>query len=67
MYSNYLHDLCFKDRSFQTSSGEQLRDFCYVEDVVNAILLSLENTQAKGEVLNIASGQPVTNRRMIEI
>ena len=38
-----------------------------MEDVVKAILLSLDNSQTKGEVLNIASGQPVTIRRMIEI
>ena len=31
---------CVNNQSFPTSAGEQLRDFCYVEDVVNAILLS---------------------------
>ena len=28
---------------FPTSSGEQLRDFCYIEDVIRAIFLVLEN------------------------
>jgi len=58
---------CLTDQSFPTSNGEQLRDFCYVEDVVDAIFLSLETIKSRGEVLNIASGQPVTIRRMIEI
>ena len=58
---------CLNDQSFPTSNGEQLRDFCYVEDVVDAIFLSLETIKSRGEVLNIASGQPVTIRRMIEI
>ena len=58
---------CLNGQSFPTSTGGQIRDFCYVEDVVDAIFLSLENTKSGGEVLNIASGQPVTIRRMIEI
>ena len=58
---------CLDDTEFPASAGEQIRDFCYVEDVVDAIFLSLDTTQARGEVLNIASGQPVTIRKMIEI
>ena len=58
---------CLNHQSFPTSTGEQLRDFCYVEDVVDAIFLSLDTTQARGEVLNISSGHSVTIRRMIEI
>ena len=57
---------CLNDRKFPTSSGEQLRDFCFVEDVVNAILLALETDKVRGEVLNIASGQPVSIYNMIE-
>ena len=49
---------CLNDRSFPTSAGEQLRDFCYIEDVVYAIFLVLENDSVNGEIFNIASGQP---------
>ena len=57
---------CLADAKFPTSYGDQLRDFCYVEDVVRAILLVLENDSVNGEVFNIASGQPLSIRSVIE-
>jgi nucleoside-diphosphate-sugar epimerase len=57
---------CLQDADFPVSAGEQLRDFCYVEDVVEAIIVSLEVKMAHGKVLNIASGDPVSIRNMIE-
>ena len=51
---------CLKNLSFGTSKGEQLRDFCFISDVVSAIFLSLESPVAKGEILNIASGNATT-------
>jgi nucleoside-diphosphate-sugar epimerase len=44
--------------------GQQSRDFTYVEDVVQANLLSLEKEVAKGEVFNIAAGRPITVNRL---
>lgn len=38
--------------------GLQTRDFVYVRDVANSILLSMENNKADNEVFNIGSGQP---------
>ena len=46
-------------KSFPVSSGNQIRDFCYIDDVVKAIILSLRNKKSFGEVINIASGNPV--------
>ena len=57
---------CLNDRSFPTSPGDQLRDFCYVDDVVRAIFVVLENDSVNGEVFNIASGQPLSIRSLIE-
>jgi nucleoside-diphosphate-sugar epimerase len=57
---------CLEDKSFPTSKGEQLRDFCFIQDMVDAIFLTFSNSAAKGEVVNIASGQPVSIRQMIE-
>lgn len=44
--------------------GEQSRDFTYVDDVVQANLLSLEKDVAKGEVFNVAAGSPITINRL---
>lgn len=57
---------CLKGDRFPTSHGEQLRDFCYVDDTVDAIFASLDSEAARGEVINIASGQPVSIRQMID-
>lgn len=57
---------CLKDQAFPTSAGEQLRDFCYIDDVVDAIFQMLETPKAHGQILNIASGQGVSIRIMIE-
>ena len=57
---------CLDNLTFPTSKGEQLRDFCYVDDSVEAILKALEVSEAEGEVLNVASGVPYSIRTMIE-
>ena len=57
---------CLKDTEFPTSSGEQLRDFCYVGDTVRGIIQALVVSEAVGEVINISSGEPVTIREMID-
>lgn len=40
--------------------GEQTRDFVHVEDVVRAILLALGSPGARGEAINIGTGQATT-------
>ena len=54
------------NEKFPVSSGEQLRDFCYVSDCVNAILKTLIATNVDGEIINIASGKPISIRGIIE-
>jgi len=46
--------------------GEQTRDFIHVKDVAKAIELAIER-QVYGEKINIASGKPVTIKRLAEI
>lgn len=57
---------CLRDDEFSTSEGTQIRDFCFVEDVVRAILLALQTKNIEGQVFNIASGVPVSIRSVIE-
>ena len=56
---------CLKKKKFPVSKGNQLRDFCYVDDVINAILLSLTRPKALGEVFNVGSGKPVSVKFII--
>ncbi|HDN83776.1 MAG TPA: SDR family NAD(P)-dependent oxidoreductase [Candidatus Altiarchaeales archaeon] len=43
-------------------TGEQVRDFCYVEDCVEAFILAAEKNVAVGDVFNIAGGNPISIR-----
>ena len=54
-----------KKKSFPVSKGIQLRDFCYVDDVINAIILTLTTKKALGEVFNVGSGKPVSVKFII--
>tara|TARA_B100000795_G_scaffold44236_1_gene29014 strand:- start:497 stop:1408 length:912 start_codon:yes stop_codon:yes gene_type:complete len=60
-------DGCLSDSVFPVSGGAQLRDFCYVDDVSRGILMALKNKDVEGEVINLASGEPISIREIIEI
>ncbi len=57
---------CLKGQSFPASQGDQLRDFCFIQDTVDAVFAALTNTKALGEVINIASGRPISIRSVVE-
>jgi UDP-glucose 4-epimerase len=40
--------------------GEQTRDFCHIDDVVSANVLAMECADARGQVINVATGESVT-------
>ncbi|WP_339885427.1 NAD-dependent epimerase/dehydratase family protein [Polaribacter vadi] len=46
-----------KEEDFLMTKGEQVRDFLYVSDVVSALILSAQNTNAYGETMNVCSGK----------
>lgn len=58
---------CLQDKAFPVSAGEQLRDFCHVRDTTAAVFAALQSSAARGEVVNIGSGKPVSIRKMIEL
>jgi nucleoside-diphosphate-sugar epimerase len=56
---------CIEKSNFPTSKGDQVRDFCYIDDVVDAIFTSLTNSNALGFILNVGSGEPVPVKNVI--
>jgi UDP-glucose 4-epimerase len=56
---------CFSGEEFPVSSGEQKRDFCYIDDFVRAIFISINNNQCLGEVINIGSGIQISIKDLI--
>lgn len=47
--------------------GEQSRDFCYIDNVVDANLLALQAERVRGEVVNIACGQRTTLNEIVRL
>lgn len=60
-------DGCISGLSFPASKGNQYRDFCYVDDISAGILLALDSKKSEGEVINLASGIPISIREVIEL
>ena len=56
---------CIEGKKFPTSEGKQLRDFCFIGDFVRSIFSSIDNTEAFGEVINIASGEPISIKDVV--
>jgi nucleoside-diphosphate-sugar epimerase len=58
---------CINKKKFPCSAGNQLRDFVHVDDVVNAILKSLNNKNSNGEIINIGTGKPQKIKDIIKL
>jgi UDP-glucose 4-epimerase len=51
-------------RPFAMTAGAQTRDFVYIDDVIEALLLAATAGDASGQVINISSGEPVSVRSL---
>tara|TARA_Y100000748_G_C15489642_1_gene486027 strand:+ start:383 stop:1297 length:915 start_codon:yes stop_codon:yes gene_type:complete len=58
---------CAKNIKFDTSEGDQLRDFCHIDDIVIGILNALKAKNMYGEIINLASGKPVKIKDVIKL
>ncbi len=54
-------------RTVDVTAGRQTRDFVYIDDVVDSILIALGNPDLAGEAWNIGSGEIVTVRKCLEM
>ena len=63
----WIKQLLDKEKISVYGSGEQLRDFNYVDDVVNALLLCAENENTNGEVYNLGCEDPLTLEALAQL
>ena len=66
-----MHDLLRKlhvhpSRIEVLGDGQQIRDYCYVSDAVEALILLAQEGQA-GAAYNISSGSPISIRELVEL
>ena len=52
---------------FEVWGGEQLRDFNYIDDVVDAFLLAAKSECANGQVFNLGSSEVISLRALAEL
>ena len=58
---------CLNDLKFPCSSGNQYRDFIYVDDVISLIIKSLNNYKSNGKIFNVGSGIPIKVNNIIKL
>ena len=48
---------CYFDKEFNCIDGNQIRDYLYIDDVVDATLKALNNKKSIGQIFNLGSGK----------
>ena len=56
---------CLKNKNFNCSDGQQVRDFLYIDDFVNLVMECIENKNVYNKILNVGSGKPVKVKKII--
>ena len=59
-------DACIKKKKFACSSGSQIRDFLYVDDLIK-LIIKLIKTKPKNKIYNIGAGKNTKVRTLIEL
>ena len=59
--------LLIEGKQFEVWGGEQLRDFTFVDDAVEAFLLAAASDKANGEIFNLGGDRVVSLRDLAEI
>ncbi len=52
-------------KKFNCSNGKQLRDFLYIDDVINGIIKILKKKELSGEIINLGYGKPKSVKNVI--
>ena len=53
----YIIDSIIKNKKIFTTKGDQIRDFCYIDDVTEAIIKCFKSKKSIGEIINIGYGR----------
>jgi nucleoside-diphosphate-sugar epimerase len=64
--ASYVMSCCQRGLSPQITKGTQPRDFIYVDDVVDLLLLAASLPRARGQILHAGTGRPCCVRDMIQ-
>ena len=62
----YIIKNALSNKKFMIFGGNQVKDFCYIDDVCRAIFLSLNNKKSDGKILNIGSGKKIKITALVD-
>lgn len=62
----YLITQMLKDEKTYIGAPDSIRDYMYVDDHVNAYLLSIKNERAKNKIYNVGTGVDTSNKELAE-
>ncbi len=63
----YVINNCLRNADVELSSGDQLRDFLYIDDLIEAIEKIIKTEKLKGEIINIASGNQTKIKSVVKM
>lgn len=58
---------CLRKKELKLTSGKQPRDFIFVEDIVDALLVAANKSAGNGEILNVGTGKQTSIREMTSL
>ncbi len=58
-------ETCLKNRPLKATKGEQTREFNYVEDLADGIMLAVKKDEAIGNIMNLGNGEEIPIKRLI--
>lgn len=59
--------LLLEGKNFEVWGGDQLRDFTYIDDCLEALLLAASNERANGQIFNLGSDSVISLRDLANI
>jgi len=62
----FIIQQCLDNKTFDTTPGEQFRDFIYIDDFCKGVISLFDQSDHYGSVFNVASGKGITVRHVIE-
>ena len=63
-FTEYLVSNMLDDKTCYVGAPNSIRDYMFVDDHVNAYVLSMKSDKAVGKVFNVSPGNPLTNREL---
>ena len=63
----YIIDAILSKKEANLSSCKQIRDYVFIDDIVNSYICSYNNFNRKSEIINISTNSEVTLEELVEI